>query len=326
MAVLVPNINLTKPIVFINSAIINIDNNTSSSLDYFVKILALISHKVHKIIGTDLIVKIPISNKSSEQSIFIDEIYNSKEKYSLLIVSAINEKEIHLALKKHIKSIDDYTSLPVFTIDKVLSELVNEIRIPYVTSNWEQGGEFIAKCVAKYINEKLDSKEFIEIAILEGLEGSALRIKGFKNEIEKDQTLMNRIRYTPLKHDKLNFTREGAYDFLKAYFNNHKTTVFDIIFACNDEMALGARDAILENNKHKDTRITGFDGTKEFTSLISDSKDNNLLATIDVKIENQIDALIELIIKVMDTIKNARFEAQTIAHEIKISCNPFPLI
>lgn len=301
MAVDIPLLNDTKPIAYISSPLINIGEPQTSSNDYFVQLLTLIVQKVHDVINADVVVKLSKSTSSDDQVALINEIFSVKEKYSGVILSPVNVSHAGLELEKHINTLDDYKLLPVITIDKQITEHVHNILIPSITSDWKNGGACAASLILEYLLTTNDN-DAKNILYMPGLEGSEERIVGFTDVLKGD--LDSRFTLTRLPH--ADFTRETA----KVRFANYLRTnsnVVDFIFACNDEMAVGIRDAILEVRPLEvvdRTKVIGFDGTKEFTAAMDAENNDILLATVDVNLESQVDALVAKINELFSTTKN----------------------
>jgi ABC-type sugar transport system substrate-binding protein len=317
MAVDIPQLDDNKPIAYISSPLINVGASESSSNDYFVQLLTLIVRKIQAVIGSDVVVKLAKSTSSEDQINLIKETFAIKEKYSGVILSPVNTSHAWLELKTHIKNIHDYKSLPIITIDKQISNDVNGVVIPSITSDWMSGGSCAGDLILRYL-EKIGDTNAKNVLYMPGLEGSEERILGLTEALKKD----TRFTLTRLPH--ADFTREDA----KARFTEYLSTnrnIVDFIFACNDEMALGIRDAILEalpSEFINSTRVIGFDGTKEFVSVMDSASDEILLATVDVNLENQVDKLVERIRPLFSTSKsytNLEYFSHHEAYSPKIS-------
>jgi ABC-type sugar transport system substrate-binding protein len=96
----------------------------------------------------------------------------------------------------------------------------------------------------------------------------------------------------------------------------------DGLFCCNDDIALGARNAILIAKKtgiirpEKKIRIVGFDCIDEARDLI-DNEDEYMLASVDVDIEGQIKLLMDVIEKIIDKheVPERQFVEPTVYHQ-----------
>lgn len=300
MAVDIPQVNDTKPIVYVSSPLINISAAETSSNDYFVQLLTLIVQKVHEVIRSDVVVKLSKSTSSDDQVALIRDIFSMRERYSGVILSPVNSSHAALELRKYINTLDDYKLLPIITIDKQIREPVNGISIPSITSNWKNGGACAARLILRYLENAADKKPK-NILVMPGLEGSERRIEGF-TEVLKDDT-----RFALTRLPRADFTRENARIQFANYLKENRNSV-DFIFACNDEMALGIRDALVDarssNSLVQRTKVVGFDGTKEFIGVMESPENDILLATVDVNLEIQVDTLVEKIPHLFSKTKN----------------------
>jgi ABC-type sugar transport system substrate-binding protein len=293
MAVDIPLLSENKPIVYVSSPLINIDAAQTSSNDYFVQLITFIVQKTHHLLSADVVVRLAKSTSSDDQVTLIKEIFSKKEKYSGVILSPVDVSHAALVLQSLIHTLADYKSLPIITIDKQITEPVNDIRIPSITSNWKDGGACAARLILRRLKIRNDNGAK-NILYMPGLQGSEERIAGFTEVLGGDAD--NRFTLTGVP--KADFTRETAKTRFIDYLKTNRNVV-DFIFACNDEMALGIRDAIVEarpsNQVVQCTKVIGFDGTKEFTAAMDAENNDILLATVDVNLESQVDKLVEKI-------------------------------
>jgi ABC-type sugar transport system substrate-binding protein len=288
-----PSSKISKPIVYISSQIIDYERSESSSLDYFVLLLALIINKTRGITDQDVVVKIAKSVVDpSHQLELIHEVFQNKERFSGVIISPVNEPLVKDALETKIKSFEDYQTLPVITIDKKIDGPVNDVHIPGITSNWYNGGACAAQLILDYRfrHRPGNVDQYSNVLIMPGLESSPQRISGFTDYLEGQKCTIS-------KTDRVNFTREGAKNEIISFVNRKGFDDIDFVFACNDEMALGVLDAIqqldlnVKKRKFPATKIVGFDGTAEFLNMMKTNE--LLLGTVNVNLRSQVSQLIQ---------------------------------
>jgi ABC-type sugar transport system substrate-binding protein len=110
----------------------------------------------------------------------------------------------------------------------------------------------------------------------------------------------------------LNYSRQEAADYMLRWLNKEALTAnrlirLDIVFACNDEMALGAAESIslvaTEPYNYRFVaapQIVGYDGIDAFVSAMKE-KDSLLAGTVDVDIKEQatiaVESMFDLIAK-----------------------------
>jgi ABC-type sugar transport system substrate-binding protein len=104
-----------------------------------------------------------------------------------------------------------------------------------------------------------------------------------------------------------NYSRPAAYEYVLNFItenaNSERIVTLDGIFACNDDMAIGAHAAISrlmrEGYSFVNTpQIVGYDGIGEIREYIS-AGDPNIAGTVDVRIEEQAKAAILLMHKLI---------------------------
>lgn len=106
-----------------------------------------------------------------------------------------------------------------------------------------------------------------------------------------------------------NYSRTAAFGFvvrmLKSRAGEERVLRLDAVFACNDDMAIGARGAISRLVREGYTfenppQIVGYDGIPEIREYI-DSHDSYIAGTVDVRVEEQARAAMLLMHKLLRT-------------------------
>lgn len=328
-------------VVIISSALAPDKSENKLIFDYFMAIVGRLSILLA---GNDIevVLKVPRNQRlaGQDQNDYILEMLNSKDtgKYSGLIIVPFNKQCIADSLGKLIEM---HPKLPILTIDK---GFIDESEIPttpvslppFVMCDEEQGGRQAAQSLIYYLNENREMILCPHIALIEGLEGSELRVKGFKEELKSH--FKDEDEYKLIGPIKARFRREIAKDQAKILLRdrdqNHKLNAF---FCCNDEMALGVRDVLEEEEGRtvqeivelsrkrgegkavrdkikqrkkiklswlRSIRIIGFDGIHEARIRIK-QKDKWLLNSVDVKINEQVETLHRMFMDLHET-KNTK--------------------
>jgi ribose transport system substrate-binding protein len=99
------------------------------------------------------------------------------------------------------------------------------------------------------------------------------RRDGFLNRLA--QVSKQKGTHYKIEERRGNFMRSDAQSTVKEMLTKEQPP--DGIFAVNDEMALGALEALRQKRSHKDTVIVGFDAIQEAVTAV---KDGRLAATI----------------------------------------------
>ena len=317
-----------KPIVLLSSTLAFLgDKETTDGLTYFVTLVVTL---VHTIMGPEreVILKVPpygdrkASKPAKEfQCELLEEIVENYERYSGIIIAPFDTESLRGGLVKLLKK---PPILPIATIDKTYrSDSDSEFFLregiqspPGVACDGQHNGGLAADCVIDYI-EQAKIKE-PNVVILQGLEGSADRIVGFIDRINRhnaDSKEDNKIHVSVSHY--MDFLGEKARDWAESYLRpnarweslnderymsmlknqpqKHQAKVREVhvFFCCNDEMALGACEALesaFRRGHLHPTVVVGFDGIPEALRRIDDG-DHWLLNTIDVKVEEQVHEL-----------------------------------
>jgi len=201
-------------------------------------------------------------------------------------------------------------------------------KLPFVGSDETKGGEGAAQLAHdyfKYVLQKNDG-ETIKILILEkydtddrDLMWDSKRIVSFRNAFnDSTHKLHNKqVEFTHIKG--CDYNREKTKEQLELFFDVRllggdaieKLKEYDLIFASNDDTALGALDAIrsildFHNNtdnpatmhansgdratswmKHVGPRIIGYDGSDAMMTAMNDLENEWIIGTVDVLLEIQ---------------------------------------
>lgn len=180
-------------------------------------------------------------------------------------------------------------------LDVSYTEDSHEInKLPHFIGGDENaGGSLAATLAIDYLKKAGNPTKEIKILILKGrsTKWERQRIESFSYDINNyslDIGVAGSIKV--IETSDLNYKKENA----EQYLNNLGDRLFDynIIFACNDEMAIGALKVldswakIEELNKKLLPKIIGYDGTPAIKKLI-DENNQHILGTIDVDIQAQ---------------------------------------
>jgi ribose transport system substrate-binding protein len=139
--------------------------------------------------------------------------------------------------------------IPVITVD---SDAEGGKREAYIATDQVLGGKLGAQWIIKALHGKG------KIAILENPPGAlvnTLRLQGFNSEIEKAKGIQVVSSLTARSRRDLGMRVMD--DMITAHPD------LNAVFACNDEMALGALEALRTRSKLKQVKIVGFNGAAE---------------------------------------------------------------
>lgn len=301
-----------RKILLISSPITSADNEIDT-YDYFAAIaseLAIIIQNRFK--DVELVLKVPEGGgKAKDQQLrFIEEAIKSEFPYECIVVSPFERDALYTQMDKWISQYGDNKIIIVdqgFTTDDYKHFHSDNIpRPPYVQADWMEGGNIAARSMYEYFIEK--NITCPHIVLVKGKVGSAQRITGFRGGMDSKITNTFRASYLECEGGySKKVARESFESYLKICINSNK--VIDGVFATNDEMALGVREALLKHKSDylstvgKITKgvlpvIIGFDGIKDITLLI-DNNDDFIYDTVNVKLKEQMHSVANIIDRVV---------------------------
>ena len=162
--------------------------------------------------------------------------------------------------------------IPVVAVDRAVN---NANVASYIASDNETGGKQAAKVLSDAINGEG------EILVLQGKTGSSAsreRGKGF------DEGLKDNPNIKVVAKQTAEFERAKGLDVTTNLLQAHPNV--KAIFAENDEMALGAIEA-LGSKAGKDVKVIGFDGAEDALKAIKDGRMYASIAQQPVKMAEQ---------------------------------------
>ncbi len=160
-------------------------------------------------------------------------------------------------------------NVPVFLIDREVTAEPCENYITFMGSNFYRQGQQAADLLAEATNEEA------QVAILEGTPGASVttdRQNGFVDQLDAEYPNMEVVA-----SQTANFVRtEGQTVMEQLLQSNPDLTA---VYAHNDEMALGAVQAIKDAGKTpgKDIKIVSIDGTKGAVQALANGEMNGVV-------------------------------------------------
>ncbi|MDA8425956.1 MAG: ABC transporter substrate-binding protein [Treponema sp.] len=161
--------------------------------------------------------------------------------------------------------------IPVVMIDRDVAKEDRHLRLTIIGSDFMKEGEKAGIWLANYLKEKGMADKPINIVELQGTVGSAPaieRAKGFRI-IMKDHP-----NWQITRSQSGDFTTAGGKAVMEAFLKEDKN--IQVLFAHNDQMALGAEQAIKEAGLQpgKDIIVIGMDGVKGAFQAIMNGEQN----------------------------------------------------
>jgi ribose transport system substrate-binding protein len=147
-------------------------------------------------------------------------------------------------------------NIPVLVIDTRIDEVAATEQgiktVTFIGSDNYQGGKLAGEYAGSLSNDEL------KVVILEGIPGHETgdnRLRGFTDAIN----LYLNIKI--IASQPANWERDQGYNVMQNLLQAHPD--IDLVFACNDLMALGAMEAVMAAGKLNTIKIIGFDAVKE---------------------------------------------------------------
>jgi ABC-type sugar transport system substrate-binding protein len=258
-----------------------------SSQDFFEKVVDEYSTEAEGA-GFDLVLKVPRGEYDvAHSTAIVNAICGKLTTNDTLVLIPARAKATYKTLENLYAA--DEMPAPVITFD--LSMPVKDTSLPYVKGDDYKGGAGAAQAVRWYMQGNRESVPFV--LVVPGLWGEE-RVKGFRETLDNGAAI---VEVPECRWDVGDACRK-----VTAWIKEHAKQRLDVIFACNDQMALGARLAILEARRAGSTscaktRVVGFDGTEAFKYLL-DCHDDVLLNSVDVNVRGQVHAAMDLLNRV----------------------------
>lgn len=183
------------------------------------------------------------------------------------------------AIVTAVESAND-ADIPVLTVDRMSNG--GEV-VSHIASDNEAGGQQAGEFIIEQIGE---GTKVVELEGVPGANSAIERGKGFEAALEgKDIEVVAK--------QTANFDRTQGLDVMENILQSQPE--IDAVFAQNDEMALGALEAIEASGR--DILVVGFDATDDAVKSVEDGK---LAATIAQKPELMGETVVEVAAKYLD--------------------------
>ena len=169
--------------------------------------------------------------------------------------------------------------IPVIIVDRDLKVEDDSLYVAKIGTNMQTEGEKGFEWLAKYANEKQlkprDGGQKLNIVVLEGTVGSTAalgRTKGFNDAMAASP---DKDKFNILASQTGEFTRQKGQEVMESFLKSYGNKI-DILVAQNDDMALGAIQAIEAAGMKpgKDITILSFDGVKGIFQAMIEGKSN----------------------------------------------------
>jgi ABC-type sugar transport system substrate-binding protein len=240
-------------------------DNTSPGWRY----LAASAIAMGKEIGIDVTETSPLETQSANEQ--YQAMEDAIEKgVDAIIIAPVDSAGIIPAIEKAKNA-----GIPVFTSNTRAFVKNPKDVVTFVGVENETGGYDIAK----YMFSQFPSDKKINLIIIDGNRSGQTtldRIAGIEQAIKED----NRVNL--LDSQEAKFARALGQEVMENFLVKHKA--IDLVIALNDDMAIGAYNAITAAGRVKEMLISGFDGTPEGLQAVLDGQ---LSATLNQDLPGQ---------------------------------------
>ncbi|ASF41346.1 D-ribose ABC transporter substrate-binding protein [Halobacillus halophilus] len=161
------------------------------------------------------------------------------------------------AVVSAIESAND-SGVPVITVDRTADG--GDV-VTHIASDNVAGGEMAGNFIAEQLNEE---GQVVELEGIPGASATRERGEGFHNVVDS----MDGIEI--VANQSANFDRSEGLTVMENILQS--TESLDAVFAHNDEMALGAVQALESNNMLEDVTVVGFDATDDARAAVSEGR------------------------------------------------------
>lgn len=159
--------------------------------------------------------------------------------------------------------------IPVILSDRKIIVEDEELFTTYLGADFLEEGRNAMRWIIDHIPADTDGVNILELQGTIGASPATGRKEGF------EEILGQYPKYRIIYSESGDFTYEGGKRIVEKYLSEHDWNI-DVIFAHNDDMALGAIDALEDNNikPGDEVKVVSVDGTKEAFRAIMDGKLN----------------------------------------------------
>lgn len=228
-------------------------DNTSAGWRY----LAASAVATGEEIGVKVTENSPLETQDADQQ--YNAVLDAIEKeVDAIVIAPVDSAGIVPAIEKAVEA-----GIPVFTTNTRAFVNNEEDLVTFVGVGNEQGGYDIAK----YMFSQFPEGQDINLIIIDGNRTGQTtldRIAGIERAIAEDE------RVKLLDSQEAKFSRAQAQETMENFLVKYDH--IDLVIALNDEMAIGAYNAIVAANRVDEMLISGFDGAPEGLQAVLDGQ------------------------------------------------------
>ncbi|HLS09260.1 D-ribose ABC transporter substrate-binding protein [Lentibacillus sp.] len=220
--------------------------------------------------GYEIVVTDAQDDASSQLSDIEDLL---QQEIDVLLVNPVDSEAVVTAIESA-----NTQDVPVITVDR--STEGGEV-VTHIASDNVAGGEIAGEYIAEQLGE---SGSVVELQGVPGASATNERGEGFHNIVDDMGDL------EVVAQQSANFNRSEGLTVMENIIQS--TDNIDAVFAHNDEMALGAVEALQSNSMLEDVLVVGFDATDDAVAAVEEgTMDATIAQQPELIGENAIDAV-----------------------------------
>ncbi len=226
------------------------------------------------------------SNSQKTENEKVDQLIS--QKVDVLVVNLV-EKSAASSIIAKAKS----AGIPLifFNVEPDSNDLVSWDKTYYVGAKAEQSGTLQGQILADYFKKNPPKDGVIDYVILKGEPGHQDTILRTQYSVK---TLEDAgLKVTKLAEDTAMWQRDTAQEKMQEFLDSYGSSI-DCVIANNDEMALGAIDALKSKGYFSDGKYMPVVGVDSTSTALSAVKDGTLLGTVLNDSKGQADAIFKL--------------------------------
>lgn len=214
-----------------------------------------------------------------------------KQEYDIICVNMVDRTDASVTIDMAMNA-----NIPIIFFNRELVEkdLNRWDKLFYVGAvAYESGilqGQIVVDYAMKYFDEVDKNKDgILQYGILEGEPGHQDAL--IRTEYVTKTITDAGISLEKVEDEIANWTRTQAETKMAKWLKNYRSKEIEIVIANNDDMALGAIDAIKKNNVADPPIVVGIDGTRVGLEAV---KNNEMIGTVLNDAKGQAEGIVEL--------------------------------
>lgn len=190
----------------------------------------------------------------------------------------------------------------LFDVDLHRDDLKGTKVPPFVGGDERKGGQLAAQLFIDFFEERQVRNPSVLVLKGSSTTWESNRSESFCGKLRESFPEAKIHESEDLQYDRQK-AREAALKVFRRTGGKGKVEL-DGVFACNDDMALGVRSAIIHAGREGLTfrdhmKIVGYDGVKEMRDYI-DNQDRWILGTVDVRLEEQMNLCLRMVRRMIE--------------------------